>query len=114
MDETRYSLLIDRIAARRLFRGVGARNLVLAVLAGVPPLPEWEGCLVYEGESPEDPQDTLCIGLEGTNADVVQEALDAALERLDLKALKLFEGGPEVRERFAVVRDGVWCDPGRK
>ena len=75
------------------------------------PLPEWEGCLVYEGPSPEDQLTTLCLGIQGPSADLVQEALTMALERVDVAVLKLYEGGPELRERLARVENGVWSDP---
>ena len=112
MDSTAlYSLLLDRQGARRSFAGVGTHNLVLAVLAGLPPESAWEGCVVFDGESPEDEVETLCIGVQGGPADVVQERLAEAFERVGVPVLKLYEGGPEIRERLAVVRGGVWADP---
>jgi hypothetical protein len=60
-DQPVFSFAFDRGAAWRLFLQVSARDVVLAVLARVPPAPAWEGCLVYEGPSPENQGGTVCV-----------------------------------------------------
>jgi hypothetical protein len=82
---------------------------MLAILATVMPEASWEGCLVYEGETPLEEVRTVCIGIEGPNADKVQERLVEAFEKQNVPVLQVYEGGPEIRERFAVVSDGKWA-----
>ena len=107
-DATLFSFAFDRGAAWRQFLQVSARDVVLAVLARVPPAPEWEGCLVYEGPSPDGQEGTVCVGLTGPAADAVQEALVMAFEELGIPVPAIWEGGPAPRDRIAVVRGGVW------
>ena len=109
MSETVSSLVFDRQSARDAFTQIGATSFLLATLAQVTPEPAWEGCLVYEGESPLDGVTTACIGLRGPGADVVQQRLVEVMERLGVRILQLYEGGPEVREPVARVREGRWA-----
>jgi hypothetical protein len=105
-----HSFLIDRDSAEQVFQQVSVRDMVMAVLATVPPMPVWNGCLVYEGPAPDGEPGTACIGLAGGASDDVQEVLVSAFERLGVKIPKIYEGGPEVRQSIARVRDGVWAD----
>ena len=111
MAETDYSFVFDRSSAEQIFKGVSVRNLTLAVLAGIPPTPSWDGCTVYQGPSPDDPQRTACVGQEGAGADEVQERMVEAFERLGIRVLKVYEGGPGERQSIATVRDGQWISP---
>jgi hypothetical protein len=110
-DQPVFSFAFDRGAAWRQFLHVSARDVVLAVLARIPPSPEWVGCLVYEGPSPVDQEGTVCVGITGHAAAPVQEALVTAFEELGIPVPAIWEGGPEPRDRIAVVRNGVWSAP---
>lgn len=109
MSEPVYSLVFDRQAASGVFKEVGKGSMLLAVLASVTPEPTWEGCLVYEGDTPLDPAQTACIGIRGPAAEAIQRHLVETMERLDMTILQLYEGGPEVREALARVREGRWA-----
>ncbi len=87
-----------------------ASKLVLSLLAGLVPDAEWEGCLVYEGESPLDPG-TVCIGTTGPGSDLLQLRILSAFERQGIGAVEVFEGGPEVRLPIARIADGQWVNP---
>ncbi len=103
------SFIFDRASANAAFPQIAPRELVLAVLAGVPPRPEWEGCQVYQGPAPEgSPATAVCIGLTGPAADALQEALVMAMERLGISVPQIWEGGPEATETIAVARGGRW------
>ena len=108
MSEDTYSFVIDRVSANEVFRQVGKRELLLAVLATLPPEAHWDGCLIYEGESPLGEVSTVCIGTRGPCAAEVQERLIEALERQRVRILEVYEGGPEVRESIACAEGGQW------
>jgi hypothetical protein len=108
MSEPTYSFVFDRQKSNEAFKQVGKRELMLAILATVTPEPSWEGCLVYEGETPMEEVRTVCIGIQGPAAAEVQERLVMAFEKQNVPVLQVYEGGPEIRERFAVVSDGKW------
>lgn len=107
MSEALYSFVYDAQAATQAFPGRAKRDLVLALLAGLRPEPDWEGCAVFEGDSPLGEQ-TVCIATRGPGADAVQQGLIEALERQGISVLQVYEGGPEQRELYASVRSGVW------
>jgi hypothetical protein len=109
MPETTYSFVFDRPASNEEFKQVGKRKLMLAILATVTPEASWEGCLVYEGETPLTEVRTVCIGIQGPAADKVQQRLVEAFEKQNVPVLQVYEGGPEIRERFGVVTDGKWA-----
>jgi hypothetical protein len=110
MSDAIYSFVFDLDSVEQVFRQVGVRNLVLAVLAGIVPEEAWEGCLVYEGESPIEEGRTACLGQRGAAADTVQQRLVEAFERLGIKVLQVYEGGPEVREPIAKASGGAWFE----
>jgi hypothetical protein len=110
-DETVYSFVYDIASAARAFPQVGADDLVRAVLAGVPPEHGWDRCEVYEGPSPEDKENTVCIGLRGPGAEAVQEHLVTAFERHGIVVRQVYEGGPPVRRRIARAAKGIWSAP---
>ena len=108
MSEATYSFVFDRQASNEAFKQVGKRELMLAILATVLPEAQWEGCLVYEGETPLEEVRTVCIGIQGPAADKVQERLVEAFEKQGVPVLQIYDGGPEVRERIAVVSGQKW------
>lgn len=110
-DDPTYSFTFDRAVAFRVFQEIGIRDLVLAVLAGIVPGPEWEGCCVFEGPTPDDPSTTCCVGIRGGAADQVQQALVEAFEGFDIPVPAIYEGGPEERQSIARVSDGTWEGP---
>jgi hypothetical protein len=108
MSETTYSFVFNRQAGNEAFKQTGKRELVLAILATVPPETHWNGCLVYEGTTPLEEVKTVCIGTRGPAADEVQERLITAFEAAGVPVLQVYEGGPEVRDRMARAEDGQW------
>lgn len=110
-DEPVFSFVFDRGTAWRQFLQVSPRDVVLAVLARLPPEPAWEGCLVYEGPSPDGHLGMVCVGIRGEAADTLQESLVAAFEELGIPVPQIWEGGPEIRDPIAVVAGGVWSSP---
>ncbi len=112
MTETTYSFVYDQKAADSALPAIATNQLVLSLLAGLVPDAEWEGCLVYEGESPLDPG-TVCIGTRGPGADLLQLRLLRNFERQGIGAIEVFEGGPEVRTPIAEVAAGQWVTPSR-
>jgi hypothetical protein len=111
MDEKTYSFVYDVKAAEQEFPKIGMQRLVLAMLSGVRLEAGFEGCLVYEGKSPQDQQHTICIGTQGPGADRVQEKLIEAFESKSVPVLQVFEGGPEVRQAIARATGGKWKEP---
>ena len=108
MSEETYSFVFDRQAANEVFKQIGKRELVLAVLATLVPEAHWNGCLVYEGETPLEEVKTVCIGIQGPAADEVQERLIEKFETAGVPILQVYEGGPEVREPMARAEEGKW------
>ncbi len=109
-DET-YSFAFDRQAAGQVFQQVATGEILLGLMAGIPPEPEWDGCQVWEGPSPLDPESTACVGIRGPGAATVQERLVEALERLGVPVLALWEGGPGVTRRLVRATGGRWVSP---
>ncbi len=110
MADPTYSFVYDRHSADVAFHGIAARELALSVLAGLSPQPEWEGCLVYQGESPLGAA-TVCIGTRGPGADRVQLRVLESFECHGVRILGVYEGGPEIGQAMAVARDGRWSVP---
>lgn len=112
MTESTYSFIFDRRAAASAFPGIAVNDLVLSLLAGLTPESEWDGCLVFEGESPLG-AGTVCIGTTGPGADLLQLQLLGAFERQGIDAIEVFEGGPDMRSPIAAVGNGQWVNPSR-
>jgi hypothetical protein len=110
MSEITFSFVYDRQSADTAFHGIAPRELALSVLAGLPPQPGWEGCLVYQGESPLEGA-TVCLVTRGPGADQVQLWILEAFERQGVRILGVYEGGPEVGQTIAAARDGRWSVP---
>ena len=110
MSDATYSFVYDRASADTAFHGIAAGELVLSILAAMPPEPSWEGCLIYRGSSPLD-EPTICLATRGPSADEVQLRLIEALEQHDVRMLQVYEGGPEIIEQIAIARDGKWSAP---
>jgi len=103
-----YSFAYDRQAVARVFQQVDTAQVLLGLLAGIPPEPAWTGLAVWEGPSPLDPDTTVCVGLGGPGAAAVQERLVTAFERLGVPVLGLWEGGPGVTRPLARAEDARW------
>lgn len=112
MTDPTYSFVFDRALTDTAFPGIEVRNLVLSLLAAFTPELEWDGCLVYEGESPLG-AGSACIGTTGPGADLLQLRLLAAFENQGVGALEVFEGGPEVTSPIASAKSGQWVSPSR-
>ena len=108
--ETTYSFVYERESADTAFHGIAARELTLSMLAAIPPVPEWEECLVYLGASPIEGS-TVCVATRGPGADAVQLSLIEAFERQGVRILEVFEGGPEVATPVATALGGRWSRP---
>jgi len=110
MTDPTFSFVCDRASADAAFHGVAARELVLSMLAGISPRPEWEGCLVYQGQSPLEGA-TVCIVTRGPGADDVQLRILEAFERQGVALLEVYEGGPSDGQNIATARGGRWSLP---
>ena len=110
-QESTYSFVYDRAEAAQVFQEIGTQGLVLAILARIQPEPEWEGCLVYKGASPEDSVRMVCIGMSGPSAIKVQEKVVETFEALGIPIPAIYEGGPEPQIELAKVTNGVWSTP---
>lgn len=104
-----HSFLFDRASAADGYPGIGPRELLLAVLASVPPEAAFEGCDVYLGAPPDDESVSACVGLRGPGSEALQEALVTAFERAGIAVTALYECGPEIRERVARASGGRWA-----
>lgn len=111
MPDATYSFVYDRATADASFHGIAPRELALSLLAGLPPPPAWEGCLVYQGPSPLAAATTVCLATRGPGADEVQLRLLEAFERQGIPVLEVYEGGPEPSQSIAVARNGRWSAP---
>lgn len=109
-DET-YSFVYDRAAAANVFTEIGTQGLVLAILARVPPEPEWEGCLVYKGDAPDSNARMVCIAMRGPSAMQVQERVVETFEATGIPVPSIYEGGPEPQLELARVANGRWATP---
>jgi hypothetical protein len=110
MSESTYSLVYDQLSADAVFHGIAPRELTLSILATLVPEEGWEGCLVYRGPSPLGDGST-CLATSGPGAGDVQLRLTEAFERLSVRVLQVFEGGPDVDSAVAIVRNGTWTQP---
>ena len=103
-----YSFVYARDDALLAFQKTGTEGLMMALLARMPPRPEWDGCLVYEGDSPEGGQGGVCIGIRGPGAEQVQLRLMEQLEQFEIPVRQAYEGGPEVRRELARASGERW------
>jgi len=110
-QDSTYSYVYDRAVAAQVFQEIGTQGLVLAILARIPPEPEWEGCLVYKGAAPEDSARMVCIGMTGPSAMAVQERMVETFEATGIPVPAIYEGGPEPQLELARVTNGVWSTP---
>ena len=109
--ESSYSFVYDRAEAAKVFQEIGARGLVLAILARIEVQAEWEGCLVYKGAAPDDSVRMVCIGMSGPSAIKIQEKLVEAFEATGIPVPAIYEGGPEPQLELAKVVNGKWTSP---
>lgn len=111
-SEPIFSFVYDRTTADAAFHGIGIRELVLSLIAGITPDPGCEGCTIYEGESPLE-AGTVCIGTSGPGADAIQLRLLEAFEKQGVRIVSVYEGGPEPRTKIAQAQGEVWITPDR-
>lgn len=110
MEET-YSFVYDGLEASNVFAGIGKKELILAMLAGIVADDSFAGCLVYEGEAPQADGANVCVATRGPGADRLQQRLVEVFERRGIPVLQVFEGGPEVRLAIARADGGLWAAP---
>ena len=108
MSDAVFSFVFDRRGALAAFPGVGVDQLLVAILARIPPPAAWEGCLVYTGATPLDPETTVCVGTRGPGADEAQLRLVEQFETLEIPVLAVYEGGPEQVSPLARAGEGQW------
>jgi hypothetical protein len=108
MSGETFSFTFDLRSAREAFRQVDTHRMILAVTAALAPEPGWEGCRIYTGPAPEDPDNTVCVATRGPGAADLQQKLVESFERLGVTVLKLYEGGPEMAAAIARVSEGKW------
>ena len=111
MSESVYSFVFDKLRADKEIAAVPLHDLVLALLARLPPDEHWAGCEVFTGDTPLDPAQTRCIATRGPGADEVQERLVEIMEGLNIPVLAVYEGGPEEREVIARADPPIWSSP---
>ena len=101
------TLSFSTTQANKVFPGSGVDSLVLAFLAGIPPQPDWEGCLVFVAGSRPD---QVRLGLRGPAALAVRDHLVDSFARVGLDVLPGEEDDELVVEApIARVEDGAWC-----
>ena len=110
-DQATFSFVYDRAVSAQVFQEIGTQGLVLAILARIPPEPEWEGCLVYKGEAPEGSARMVCIAMSGPSAIEVQEKMVETFEATGIPVPAIYEGGPEPQLEIARVVNGRWASP---
>jgi len=110
MSDAVFSFVFDRRRALKVFPGIGVDRLVRAVLARVSPPAAWNGCVVYTGATPLDPEATVCVGTQGPGADEAQQQLVEHFEALDIPVLAVYEGGPEQVAALARADEGRWSE----
>ncbi len=103
-----YSFTFARQASLAALPQIGARELLLALLAGVPVEGDLEGAEVGLGEAPSDPESTICVVTAGPAAELLQERLVVALERIGIPVDAVYEGGPAVFETVARAHGARW------
>ena len=111
MNDTTYSFVYDRAEASKVFQEIGTQGLMLAILARIPAQADWEGCLVYTGEAPENDGRMICIAMTGPGAMQVQEQIVENFENTGIPVPAIYEGGPEPKLELARVKDGRWTSP---
>ena len=108
MSGTVYSFVFDRSEALKVYPQIGKSDLVLGILASIPPQVDWEGCIVYEGMSPMDEPRTACVAVQGNGAAEIQQKLVESFERKGIPIIQVYEGGPEVRQMYAKAVGQAW------
>ena len=108
MSDGVFSFVFDLQGALSVFPGVSVEGLLMAVLARVPPAPQWEGCVVYTGATPLDAEATVCVGTRGPGAGEAQLRLAQEFETLKIPVLALYDVGPEQLEEIARAAQGRW------
>lgn len=104
MSDAVHGIRFSEAEALRVFKGITGDRVLLAVLAGVQPEPEWEGCTIHVGSSPPE---LIQVDVEGPAAGAVLPRLVETLERMGIvtraAATRLEGGSPLAR-----VHGGRW------
>jgi hypothetical protein len=108
MTDSVYSFTFFRKDIFKVFKRIREQELVLAIVSGIKPRQDWEGCIIYAGQGPLDDDATVCIGTRGPCADEVQQVLVEELERLGIGVLQVYEGGPEIDTLFVRATSTGW------
>jgi len=108
MSDKIFSLVYDRKRADEAYQRIDARQIVLAILAGVVPEPPWNGNVVYVGDPPDDQRQNVCVAVRGGEAEIIQQRLVEGFEKSGIEVLQIYEGGPEPSDTIAKALDGKW------
>jgi hypothetical protein len=103
-----YSFVFTRSSAEAAFPKSPPDRVIVAVLAGIRPGEGAEGCRVFLGQAPEDPEGTVCLGTDGPGADLVQRAIVERLEAMGVEIPAIYDGGPEPETVVAEWQGGRW------
>jgi hypothetical protein len=93
--------------ANKVFPNSHVDSLVLALLAGIPPQPGWEGCLVFQaGSQPSD----VRVGLRGPAALAIRDCLVDSITRIGIDLLPQEDDDELAMEApIARIEGGAWC-----
>ena len=104
-----FSFALD--AARDVFPGVKPGRLVLALLATIRPVPEWNGCRIFVDDQYANDDDTIGVQVDGRAAASVREHLATAFRNAGIpvhEAMVDLAAGSD--EALAEARDGRWIE----
>lgn len=71
MSDATYNFVYDRASADTALHGIAARELVLSILATMPPESSRGGCIIYRGSNPID-ETNICLATQCPAAHMVQ------------------------------------------
>ncbi len=94
--------------ARAIFRGVQPRQLVLALLATIKPIREWNGCSILVDPSCEDDGEAACVSVNGSEAAEVRERLAGAFRGAGIPVRDASGRPSTAAEVVTEALDGRW------
>jgi hypothetical protein len=103
-----YRLAYSHNDSTRVFRGVPEERVLLAVLAGVTPPRQWDGCRVHFGLFPTESVTKVHVAVEGPMAAEVRRVLATALEQLGIPVEQDPADAPEEQLPLATASSGTW------
>jgi hypothetical protein len=74
----------------------------------VPVEAAFEGAEIGLGEAPGDPEQTICVVISGPGAELLQERLVMAVERVGIPVDAVYEGGPATCDPVARAHKARW------